>query len=423
MYFVKSLGLYLGLWALMVFSACSEQGALPLEGALTDVASVTEAQTLQRSEAEAKAEVQSFLEQMAPQVRGASYTIMGADYVLRSDAAVRGGNLATHDIDTLLYVFNVNDEKTAIVSGDLSSPAVLAVMEGKPQKDMLSQKTGTGFDLVAKNMLNYSASDTTEEYLGELEVYRYLPFRIVSFQTIQKVGPMLKVTWDQNWPYNKDMPYLSNGTRAYAGCVPIAVGQLLTYYKYPQSIGGRTLDWEKIIADPSHDDVSFLVKNLAEDMASEYKLEGTSTPFEDTTADVLNSYGYTCRMKKSFTSEDLLGALLKRSLVLVWGANVNDPRERKSSHVWVVDGFLKRKRTMYQLITAGFKGSKVTTSYTNYFHCNWGWNVFNGYFLADLFTPFDMPKLKENTNRGDSTYKKLGYHYNNHACLFVELPK
>lgn len=62
MYFVKSLGLYLGLWALMVFSACSEQGALPLEGALTDVASVTEAQTLQRSEAEAKAEVQSFLE-------------------------------------------------------------------------------------------------------------------------------------------------------------------------------------------------------------------------------------------------------------------------------------------------------------------------------------------------------------------------
>ncbi|GEM_PF-2318700 len=52
------------------------------------------------------------------------------------------------------------------------------------------------------------------------------------------VGPLLTLTWNQNYPYNYYAPYASGGPggRAYAGCVATAMAMILRYHQWPAAI-------------------------------------------------------------------------------------------------------------------------------------------------------------------------------------------
>lgn len=56
----------------------------------------------------------------------------------------------------------------------------------------------------------------------------YLAFFFASFSKAQTIEPLLKTLWNQNAPFNLNIP---NGLKA--GCGPIAVSQILNYYKAP----------------------------------------------------------------------------------------------------------------------------------------------------------------------------------------------
>lgn len=405
---------------LVSVSACSGQDPLSHEDNAPAPAVLADPQLLQRSEAEAKAEVQLFMEQLAPQVRGTAHKIASAGYVLSSEVAVRGSHTEAPPLDTLLYVLNVNDEKTAIVSGDLSSPAVLAVMEGKPQKDMLSQKTGTGFDFVAKNIVDYASSETARRKWHERRFYISY-FKMGPWETIQKQEPMLQVAWHQYSPFN-DSVQMINETRTPAGCVPVAVAQFLTYHKWPNSFSNHTWFWEEMVANTSHTDIPILLRALGQDLRSKYRENFTSTSASAIDS-FLNSQGFVAEMKKPFFSADvLLNELQNKRPVFVWGENKKDTEG--GSHVWIIDGFLKKERKLYKIYTNGtYRSERVQSrEHRYYFHCNWGWGVCNGYFLMEAFLPFDMPLIPENNNRGDSIYKPQGreYLYNNYACIIAK---
>ena len=49
-------------------------------------------------------------------------------------------------------------------------------------------------------------------------------------------GPLLNTEWYQTGGFNDDLPYIScNGSnfQVYAGCVPIAMAQVMKYYQHP----------------------------------------------------------------------------------------------------------------------------------------------------------------------------------------------
>lgn len=52
------------------------------------------------------------------------------------------------------------------------------------------------------------------------------------------VGPLLTLSWNQDWPYNYYAPFASGGPdgRAYAGCVATAMSMILRYHQWPTAI-------------------------------------------------------------------------------------------------------------------------------------------------------------------------------------------
>jgi hypothetical protein len=61
------------------------------------------------------------------------------------------------------------------------------------------------------------------------------------------VPPLLSTHWSQWYPYNSECPAVTNALDGYAGrvptgCVPVAMGQVLRYYSWPQA-GTGTVSW------------------------------------------------------------------------------------------------------------------------------------------------------------------------------------
>lgn len=66
--------------------------------------------------------------------------------------------------------------------------------------------------------------------------------------TLELKGPFLSTTWNQRCGFNDDMPYKSCANacdlneRAFAGCVPIAMAQVMRYNEYPNSYNWSNMD-------------------------------------------------------------------------------------------------------------------------------------------------------------------------------------
>jgi hypothetical protein len=71
------------------------------------------------------------------------------------------------------------------------------------------------------------------------------------------VGPLLTLSWNQNWPYNYYAPLASGGPggRAYAGCVAAAMSMILRHHQWPAAVttnytyydgGGSCVGWRSV---------------------------------------------------------------------------------------------------------------------------------------------------------------------------------
>ena len=71
-------------------------------------------------------------------------------------------------------------------------------------------------------------------------------YKYSSWTTSGKIYPRVKIKIGQSTPYNKYC-FTSDGQQAVAGCVAIALVQLISANKYPSTIGGQFVDWDTLI--------------------------------------------------------------------------------------------------------------------------------------------------------------------------------
>ncbi|WP_448822924.1 C10 family peptidase, partial [Capnocytophaga sp.] len=102
---------------------------------------------------------------------------------------------------------------------------------------------------------------------------------------IEKVNipPLIKTWWEQGSPYNAKVPYECNGKKSPVGCVAMAVGQLLTYYKRPLQFKERTMHWYEMdmgrtfysVSDIAKEDIQYLLAHLGDSdmLAMNYECE------------------------------------------------------------------------------------------------------------------------------------------------------
>ena len=118
------------------------------------------------------------------------------------------------------YVFNIQGGGWVIIAGDDRAKQVLAYGD-KGNIDM--------------NDLPGSMKDYLNLYKNQIEEMQSYKGQLIAKKSIQRntvVEPMLKSTWGQDEPMDRMCPMVS-GEHAAVGCGPLAMAQIIYYWKYP----------------------------------------------------------------------------------------------------------------------------------------------------------------------------------------------
>lgn len=339
------------------------------------------------------------------------------------------------DVDVRFHVINFeNNQGFALISADSRTTPVYAYSEtGNLDIEDATENTGFGDFMDA----------ATEYYIAEIGLGSgdpllptdpnnpTLPITPVPTNPIQQLpiveldgvnyyvdrddielqnpgGVLVDVKWNQYWPYNyycdhnEDAKFYS-GFRDAAGCGPVAAGQIMTYFRYPQSYRDLSFDWNLILSSPYYDErytsyewcadgakaTAMLLKEIGESADTNY---GTSSGTAiEKIYDMFIDFGYLCEGPSSFSSEKVKSSLNMNEPVYMRGTN------NGSGHSWVIDSYKQWKAviTYYHSYEPYALAFTNTIMYDVFYHCNWGYGPNSNYenmWLLDVFEGYSNNK-------------------------------
>lgn len=230
-------------------------------------------------------------------------------------------------------------------------------------------------------------------------------------KTVAPVAPMLKTQWNQGAPYNSKCP--SNGTKTVvAGCVPVALAQVLNYYHQDRKGDGKleyadveseteynidysttTYDWNNMLntydgvnaTKTQKDAVGKLIFEAAVASKAKFGYDETSAylPFV-----ALNRYyNYECM----YVERDLhyYVDMVRSSDYYIstdkWMSMIQDEMEAGRPIIYsasdVSGGYIVKPARNHAFVIDGIDEK-------NYVHVNWGWGgVADGYYDVAILNP------------------------------------
>ena len=144
------------------------------------------------------------------------------------DNATRNGGEA----DTLMYVFNfANNEGFAMVATARNSEQLIAVTEQGSYTPGVETEN-EGFNMFARAAEEYVSTLAITPGPGQIDPGG--PFYKIEYQEdYNTIGPLLTTKWGQSGIYGSECP---NSPYGVAGCVAIAMAQIMVYHQHPASI-------------------------------------------------------------------------------------------------------------------------------------------------------------------------------------------
>ena len=385
--------------------------------------------TFQRSEAQAREIALDFLREDHSDLRSLSRKDSIETKVVLSSSKAELRALSSDAkykiVDTLLYVLNIGKARgSLLVSGDSRLPSIMGFIPNvRLNPDSVPLGSGLSFFLSALP----SYYEHAVKLLSRFEVIVYRPInrkygppvdcmmgiddreyegytrclnwheRIVDSDWELGKENLCPVKWDQDDPYNQKAPLIGN-ERALAGCVSVATAQLMATHKYPEYLGGRSLNWNLLCSyevhkdeDPQskadfNDNVSFLLRAVGDALSNQWGTKATSA-YTQSIPWVLYSFGYKSPSRVTdFNISGIISSLRNGSPVIMDGQEYNQP----GGHAWLCDGYkVRRILSRHGYRDLPFGNDVVTHSSTEYeylLHYNWGWGgAYNGYFFAGVF--------------------------------------
>jgi hypothetical protein len=378
------------------------------------------------SQNEAISNLESIMNDMTATRSGIRRTIGNISAVVNPTTSTRSSALQA---DTLLYIFGFeNNEGYAIMSADKRIPEFLAITEegalsaedfNMPQSTRSTVSDEINWieseeelsSFIGVHIMNYAIDCIAME--GEPTVEEEQKTRGTNNPiyppSSSKISPLLKTNWSQSLDFSV-YHKLQKGYAPRAGCVAIALGQIMAYHKlgnnhYPH----ETNYWEPISSFHSHYNLSqtpnayqgdamkasqFLWE-IGESVNMEWGVfEGDgSFAYNVDAASVMNNDGY---YQATFISDVIadkreikkrtMDMLEKRMPVLRTGYCWYNGQQ--VGHAWVVDGLWK------------FRFAGLVTR--NACHNNWGWGgVHNGWYWIEVFDISDSSKNRLEGLYGD----------------------
>ncbi len=332
-------------------------------------------------------------------------------------------SLGVSESDTLMYVFNFNDDQGfAIVSAEKTTEGLIAVTEFGHYDP--SDTTDTGFNrymAAAKKYIkansNKETSNPNRAQAGFLE--------IVDTIGVVNISPRISVRWGQNCHEGEFCPNHKSG------CTITAAAMIMSYFKYPAGIfltydnySFRSLNWDGMITyvsrfqngllnehdatsciNEDHKSVGYLCRQLGYMAGSTYCYGNPSIYNYTETSNynmmnVLTTLGYTLGDYRSYqylaNTNTLLNQLSQGKLIMMRGENIFG-----DGHSWVIDG-IEKFTIHYQYYEYGYTHGMpdppilMDEQYNTYRynHINWGSDGFNnGYFNDGVFSVYGTSRF------------------------------
>lgn len=239
--------------------------------------------------------------------------------------------------------------------------------------------------------------NTINEFLYE---NRIDPIGNDCLDNLEIVGPLLNTTWYQGCGFNTYMPVLNcsdypcySNNRAYAGCVPIAMAQIMKFHNYPTNYNWSnmpndygTTTTASFIKD-IHTGIDNLPNSLLVGEPLSYECNSTGVKNHYDMSDVLkNSFNYSSAKRADYNYSTVVNELRNNRPVILSGSYVKQDWilfKIYSGHMWVCDGFREHKICMFDDY-----GNNIGAVTYLFLHMNWGWGgLYDGYFGFDDFDP------------------------------------
>lgn len=207
-------------------------------------------------------------------------------------------------------------------------------------------------------------------------------------------------TWKQSNGFNKYTPY-----NYPAGCVAVAVCQILKYNEFPLSY-----DWDAMDDRYPTEATQRLLADVGSDLKTDYGADGSSSTIDDAVS-TFRRKGYTGVKKIKHDGQRVLKDIKNRYPVFMKGHS-----DEGNGHAWVCDGAYGNGMNTVELKLMTLENCPETvepTCFLNpfnysialsysplYFHMNWGWgeNGANGYY--------NDADIKISLSSGDRNYRR-----------------
>ena len=306
------------------------------------------------------------------------------------------------------HVFNTSDGFVIVSADDCETPIIGYSHEGRfDPNNVPLQMVGYLQDFV--NRIQYGIENqivdneiTARQWelvkaTGQLNEAKYT----------KSVGPLLTEKWHQGCLYNSLCPEMQGPCdHSEAGCVAVAMGQIMHYWKYPATgfgshsytnsgitlsadFGNTTYDWEHMpdsltenSSEAEIEAVATLLFHCGVSVDMRYTTHSSLANSSDVPNAMMLYFSYSRRIhleKRDDHSDEEWLSLLKNNLDLQRPVYYSG-RGGQGGHAFVCDGY----------------------DSNDMLHFNWGWGVANGYFALGNLNP-------------------LGYAFNNSQSAILDI--
>lgn len=347
-----------------------------------------------------------------------------------------GSNILTRSLDeegedTLAYIINFADDMGYVfASADRRTDFIMAISPEGNIDPNVEDMNNSGIEVFFANLegaynrqiqeteamkaelLKDSTLNLEQNIINSKASYGdELPFGYFTFVVEKIVGPFVKVGWRQTSPYNDNAP-LIDGERAAAGCVSVAVAQMLSYFRYPE-----TIDWSEmteypiVVSSTGKVQVAELFRWIGDGINTNWDTfsNGGSGALVSDVDNFFSSINFAnSGVYAAYDSTRVFSCLNNYNPVIMSGFSLKETYRYKTwflgktqtritykgGHAWLVDGYLVANCS--EIIRIGDKDYYCYES-KRYLHCNWGDGIApNGYYAADAFD-YDYPITRSST--------------------------
>ncbi len=292
------------------------------------------------------------------------------------------------------YVFNTEDGFVIVSANDCETPIIGYSHEGRFDPNAIPEQMEAYLqDFVARiqfGIVNHIEADELTASQWELAK---ATGRLNESKTAKSVDPLLTEMWEQGCHYNELCPTFSKVPCGHAevGCVAVAMGQIMHYWRYPETgwgansynnsgfqlsadFGNTVYDWDHMpdsLTDDSSDieveAVATLLFHCGVSVDMQYTTNGSGADSGDVPDALIRYFNYSRRLhiekRSDFSDEEwisMLKACLDLQRPVFYGG-----KGSQGSHAFVCDGY---------------DGNDLL-------HFNWGWGRANGYFALGHLNP------------------------------------